>query len=108
MPSSCIRGTASYRLFRWINTNISCLHSSRGKSTLYPSTPLQNCPLSLWEFQMKFSGKRSERCRESVGGENGSPPIHQAIHFSEKLAPDKYYLVRITLRLMGVAASALE
>ena len=64
--------------------------------------------LSLWEFQMKFTGKRSELCRESVGGENGSPPIHQAINFSEKLAPDKYYLVRVALRLMGVAASALD
>lgn len=41
-------------------------------------------------------------------GENGSPPIDQAIHFSEKLAPDKDYLVRVALRLMGVAASALE
>src|SRR5260370_35805506 len=28
--------------------------------------------------------------------------------FSEKLAPDTYYLVRVALRLMGVAASALE
>src|SRR5258706_14697724 len=55
---------------------------------------------------------------------------HQAIHFSEKLAPDTYYLsslltrsvarsalqaripryyvVRVALRLMGVAASALD
>src|SRR5206468_12444426 len=57
---------------------------------------------------MKFSGKRSEHCRESIGGENGSPPIHQAKNFSEKLAPDKYYLVRVALRVMGVAASALE
>src|SRR5258708_5175343 len=28
--------------------------------------------------------------------------------FSEKLAPDTYYLVRVALRLMGVAASALD
>ncbi len=30
------------------------------------------------------------------------------MHFSETLAPDKDYLVRVALRLMGVAASALE
>src|SRR6266568_756666 len=42
-------------------------------------------------------------------GEDGSPPITQAMHFSEKLAPDTdYILVRVALRLMGVAASALE
>ena len=42
-------------------------------------------------------------------GEDGSPPIPQAMHFSEKLAPDTdYLLVSVALRLMGVAASALE
>ena len=42
-------------------------------------------------------------------GEDGSPPIPQAMHFSEKLAPDMdYLLVSVALRLMGVAASALE
>src|SRR5205807_4634486 len=47
--------------------------------------------------------------RSSTGGEDGSPPITQAMHFSEKLAPDTdYLLVSVALRLMGVAASALE
>jgi hypothetical protein len=74
-----------------------------------------NAPLegkTAWRFFPygipKCRGKRSELCRESVGGENGSPPIPQAINFSQKLAPEKDYLVRVALRLMGVAASALD
>src|SRR5258708_31177136 len=43
-----------------------------------------------------------------VGGENDSPPIHQTINFSEKLAPETSYLLRVALRLIGVAASALD
>src|SRR6266481_7480556 len=35
-------------------------------------------------------------------------PLTLAIRFSEKSAPDQCYLIRVALRLMGTAASALE
>src|SRR5258708_24516585 len=92
---------------RWTLASIPLLCRA-ASITRQPRSSRNHLPISPWEFQMKFTGKRSERYRESIGGENGSPPIHQAIHFSEKLAPYTYYLVRVALRLMGVAASALD
>ena len=59
-------------------------------------------------FSLRSSSRLKTFSSYLAGGENGSPPITQTIHFSEKSAPDQCYLIRVALRLMGVAASALD